>query len=47
METAISVEHLNKIYKLYDRQRDRVRDALGLTKKQLYHEHYALKDVSI
>ncbi len=47
METAISVEHLNKIYKLYDRQRDRVRDALGLTRKQLYHEHYALKDVSL
>ncbi len=44
---AIRVEHLNKMYKLYDHHRDRVRDALGLTKKKLYHEHFALHDVSL
>ncbi|MCR4589731.1 MAG: ABC transporter ATP-binding protein [Lachnospiraceae bacterium] len=47
MENAIKVEHLNKMYKLYDHQKDRVRDALGLTRKKLYHEHYALHDVSM
>lgn len=48
MEPAIRVEHLDKVYKLYDRQRDRVRDALGLTGgKKLYRDHYALKDVSL
>ncbi len=47
MEDVIKVEHLNKMYKLYDHQRDRVRDALGLTRKKLYHEHYALHDVSL
>ena len=47
-EVIINVEHLNKMYKLYNRQRDRVKDALGLGKKeQLYKEHYALKDVSM
>lgn len=47
MSTAIKVEHLNKMYKLYDHRRDRVRDALGLTRKKLYHEHFALHDVSL
>ncbi len=46
-EEVIRVSHLNKMYKLYDRQRDRLRDSLGLTRKKLYHEHYALKDVSL
>lgn len=47
-EVIINVEHLDKMYKLYNRQRDRVKDALGLGKKeQLYKEHYALKDVSM
>lgn len=47
MTPAIKVEHLDKMYKLYDHQKDRVRDALGLTRKKLYHEHYALHDVSL
>ena len=29
---AISVEHVKKIYKLYDRNRDRLKDALGFSK---------------
>lgn len=45
-EFAIRVEHLNKIYKLYDRPKDRLKDALGLTRKKLYKEHYALNDVN-
>ena len=43
---AISVEHVKKIYKLYDRNRDRLKDALGFSKKTLGKEHYALNDVS-
>lgn len=45
-EIAIAVENVNKIYKLYDRPRDRMFEALGLTKKKKYHEKYALSDVS-
>ncbi|MBQ7583812.1 MAG: ABC transporter ATP-binding protein [Lachnospiraceae bacterium] len=47
-EVIINVEHLNKMYKLYSRQRDRIKDALGFGRKEdLYKEHYALKDVSL
>lgn len=45
-EVAIAVENVNKIYKLYDRPRDRMFEALGLSKKKKYHEKYALSDVS-
>lgn len=45
-EIAIAVENVNKIYKLYDRPRDRMFEALGLIKKKKYHEKYALSDVS-
>lgn len=44
---AIKLEHITKIYKLYNRNRDRLKDSLGLTKKKCYREHYALRDVSM
>ena len=47
METAISVEHLTKVYKLYDRNRDRLKEALHLPGRINSREHYALDDVSI
>ncbi len=46
-DTAIRLEHVTKIYKLYNRNRDRLKDALGLTKQKCYSEHYALRDVSM
>lgn len=45
-ENAIEIKNLSKMYKLYDKSTDRFKEALGLSKKKLYHEHYALKDVS-
>ena len=45
--TAISVEHLTKVYKLYDRNRDRLKEALHLPGHINSREHYALNDVSI
>ena len=45
-EIAISVEHLDKMYKLYDKPMDRLKESLGLTKKKKYREHYALRDAS-
>ena len=44
---AIKLEHITKVYKLYNRNRDRLKDSLGLTKKKCYTEHFALKDVSM
>lgn len=46
-EVAISVEHLSKVYKLYDRNRDRLKEALHLSKNINVREHYALNDVSL
>ncbi len=44
---AIQIEHLDKVYKLYDKPMDRLKEALGLTRKKKYREHYALHDVDI
>lgn len=44
---AISIEHLTKIYKLYDRNRDRLKEALHIGKHINCREHYALNDVSL
>lgn len=43
---AISVEHVDKMYKLYDKASDRFKESLGLTRKKKYREHYALHDVN-
>ena len=42
-ENAIQVEHVSKMYKLYNRLSDRLREALGM--RVQVREHYALKDV--
>ena len=46
-DIAIQVEHLNKMYKLYDKPIDRLKESLGLSKQKRYKEHYALRDVSL
>ncbi len=45
-DLAVRVEHLQKVYKLYNKPMDRLKESLGLTRKKLYREHYALNDVS-
>ncbi|MCR5654214.1 MAG: ABC transporter ATP-binding protein [Lachnospiraceae bacterium] len=44
-DTAIKVDHVSKIYKLYNKPSDRLRDALHLKKVQV-REHAALNDIS-
>ncbi len=43
---AIRVSDVSKMYKLYARNRDRLKDSFGLSKKVLYTPHYALKHLS-
>lgn len=43
---VIQVEHLTKMYKLYDKPSDRLKESLGLTRKKRYREHYALRDIN-
>lgn len=46
-ETAIKVSNLEKVYKLYDKPSDRMKEALGLSRKKKYNEHYALKGIDL
>lgn len=45
-EVAIEVSHVSKIYKLYDRNRDRLKEALHIGRNIHSREHFALDDVS-
>lgn len=44
---AIKVNNVSKIYRLYDKPTDRLKEALGFSKKKRYKEHYALNNVSL
>ena len=44
---AISAEQITKVYKLYDKPSDRLKEALGLSRGKLHKEHYALKGVDL
>ena len=44
---AIKVEDVSKIYKLYTKPSDRLKESLGLTRKKCYTEHFALDRVNI
>ncbi len=44
--TAIKVNHLTKIYKLYDKPIDRLKESLHPLKKSYHKDFYALNDVS-
>ena len=46
-QLAIHVEGLNKVYRLYDHNRDRLVDSLGLARKKRYREHFALNGVDL
>ncbi|MCF0187302.1 MAG: ABC transporter ATP-binding protein [Bacteroidaceae bacterium] len=46
-EYAIKASHIDKVYKLYDSNKARVADTLGLSRKKNYREHFALNDVSL
>jgi teichoic acid transport system ATP-binding protein len=43
---AIKVQNLTKIYHLYDKPQDRLKEALNPFKKSYHHDFYAMNDVS-
>lgn len=45
-DIAIKVNNVTKVYHLYDRPQDRLKEALNPFKKTYHHDFYALKDVS-
>lgn len=46
-KAVIQVKNLEKAYKLYDKPSDRLKEAMGLSRKKKYKEHYALKGVDL
>ena len=44
-DIAIKVENLTKIYHLYDKPQDRLKEALNPFKKSYHHDFYAMDDV--
>lgn len=44
---AIEVNNVVKIYKLYDKPNDRLKEAFGLGRKQVHKLHYALNGISL
>ena len=45
-DLAINVSYVSKMYRLYDKPMDRLKESLGFSRKKLYKEHYALDDIS-
>ena len=43
---AISVQGVSKIYKLYDKPIDRLKEAVSLTHKSYHRDFFALSDIS-
>ena len=43
---SIKVNDVSKVYRLYDKPMDRLREALSITNKSYHKEYYALKGVS-
>lgn len=46
-DTTISIKNLSKVYKLYDKHIDRLKEAVHPFKKKYHREFYALKNINI
>lgn len=46
-KTAILIENLDKVYKLYDKPTDRIKEAFGLGRHKKHTEHFALHGVDL
>ena len=44
---AIEVKDVRKMYKLYEKNSDRLKEALGLSRTKKYKEHFALNGISM
>ena len=46
-ETVISINHVSKVYKLFEKPMDRLKESLSLTHKNYHTDHFALEDISL
>lgn len=45
-EAVIKVTNLSKVYKIYDKPMERLKESLSISKKVYHRDHYALNDIS-
>jgi len=45
-ENIISVNHISKVYKLYDKPMHRLKETMSITKKCYHRDHFALEDIN-
>jgi len=46
-EIALNIENLSKVYKLYDKPIDRLKESLSISRKEYHHNYYALNNISV
>lgn len=46
-DIMIEINQLSKVYHLYEKPIDRLKEALSITKKVYHNEHYALSDINL
>ncbi|MCI5648097.1 MAG: ABC transporter ATP-binding protein [Fusicatenibacter sp.] len=46
-ETVISIKNVSKVYKLFEKPMDRLKESLSLTHKCYHSDHFALEDISL
>ena len=46
-DVVISVKHISKAYKLYEKPIDRLKESWSLTKRSYHTDHFALNDINI
>lgn len=46
-DIVVKINNINKIYRLYDKPIDRLKESLSITKKKYHREHFALKEISL
>lgn len=46
-DIVVKVENLDKVYRLYDKPIDRLKESLSVTKKKYHREHFALQGISL
>jgi teichoic acid transport system ATP-binding protein len=45
-ESVITVNNISKVYKLYDKPMNRLKEAMSFTKKSYHSDHFALENIS-
>ena len=44
---AVEIKNVRKVYKLFDKPTDRLRESLSFTHKNYHRDHFALEDISL